>query len=58
MLMRLKVNWFAIEKNLLFIRYIYIYIYIYIWYEFGQTGAVTSSKSHKVVFQHDEEEDY
>lgn len=44
----------AIEKNLLFIRYIYIYI----WYEFGQTGAVTSSKSHKVVFQHDEEEDY
>ena len=29
MLMRLKVNWFAIEKNLLFIRYIYIYIYIF-----------------------------
>lgn len=27
MLMRLKVNWFAIEKNLLFIRYIYIYIF-------------------------------
>ena len=25
-LMRLKVNWFAIEKNLLFIRYIYIYL--------------------------------
>ena len=33
-------------------------IYIYIWYEFGQTVAVTSSKSHKFVFQHDEEEDY
>ena len=43
-------------KNVLFIRYIYIYIYI--WYEFGQTVAVTSSKSHKFVFQHDEEEDY
>lgn len=53
--MRLKVNWFAIEK----IYYLLgIYIYIYIWYEFGQTGAVTSSKSHKFVFQHDEEEDY
>lgn len=49
--MRLKVNWFAIEK-------IYYLLGIYIWYEFGQTVAVTSSKSHKFVFQHDEEEDY
>lgn len=53
MLMRLKVNWFAIEKI-----YYLLGIYIYIWYQFGQTGAVTSSKSHKFVFQHDEEEDY
>ena len=53
MLMRLKVNWFAIEKI-----YYLLSIYIYIWYEFGQTVAVTSSKSHKFVFQHDEEEDY
>lgn len=52
-LMRLKVNWFAIEKI-----YYLLGIYIYIWYEFGQTVAVTSSKSHKFVFQHDEEEDY
>ena len=50
--MRLKVNWFAIEKI-----YYLLGIYIYIWYEFGQTVAVTS-KSHKFVFQHDEEEDY
>ena len=57
--MRLKVNWFAIEKIYYLLSiYIYIYIYIYIWYEFGQTVAVTSSKSHKFVFQHDEEEDY
>lgn len=53
--MRLKVNWFAIEKIYYLLS---IYIYIYIWYEFGQTVAVTSSKSHKFVFQHDEEEDY
>ena len=42
-------------KNVLFIRYIYIYI----WYEFGQTVAVTSSKSHKFEeVTDDDEEDY